>query len=84
MTNILASFNKLIGETFTKHRGYVLEKDGKGYRYKGLHFENLEQVDAFINQRFEALSNSLNKNTNQNVNSIKEESNEARRGESPL
>ncbi len=59
--DILASFTKLISLSFVRHRGFLVERKNGGFAYNGQIFDNLEQLDAYIDKRFEALENSLNK-----------------------
>lgn len=59
--DILASFNKLISHSFVRYRGFLLERKNGGLTYNEQYFANLEELDAYIDKRFEALENSLNK-----------------------
>lgn len=59
--DIFASFTKLMGYAFLRHRGFIIERKNGGLTYNGQYFANLEELDAYIDKRFEALENSLNK-----------------------
>lgn len=72
--DILASFTKLISLSFVRHRGFLVERKNGGFAYNGQIFDNLEQLDAYIDLRFQHLEESLNR-IKSNTNEQQEKSN---------
>lgn len=72
--DILASFNKLISHSFVRYRGFLLERKNSGLMYNGQYFANLEELDAYIDLRFQHLEESLNR-IKSNTNEQQEKSN---------
>jgi hypothetical protein len=70
------SFTKLVNCFSINHRGVLLERSDGGYKYGNLHFENLEQVDEYINSRFEALGQSYHKTLNKLKNEHEKKDND--------
>jgi hypothetical protein len=69
-------FGKLINATFINHRGCVLERSGVGFTYRERFFANLQEVDEYINSRFEALGQSYHKSINKLKNEHQEKVND--------
>jgi hypothetical protein len=59
--DIFASFTKLMGYAFLRHRGFIIERKNGGFAYRGEYFADLKELDAYIDLRFQELENSLNK-----------------------
>lgn len=72
--DIFASFTKLMGYAFLSHRGFIIERKNGGLTYNGQYFANLEELDAYIDLRFQHLEESLNR-IKSNTNEQQEKSN---------
>jgi hypothetical protein len=74
--NLGESFGKLTQYFRPTYRGCSVERSNGGYIWNRIWYANKEDLDAAINRAGMAISNSINRiKSNQNVNSIKEESN---------
>ena len=55
------SFNKLMGNTFSRDKGCLIERSGDGYIMSGIFYPDFLSIDKALEEQYKSFNESINR-----------------------